>query len=249
MPRSTRKHSKGDITPPAAFWTSRKRSLCSGFEPISAPPRPSEWPLRYFVVECITMSAPSASGLCSTGDRKVLSTLTSTPLRVGDLRHAGNVGEHHQRIARRLDVHELRVRLHRRFDGGQVAGVDVLDLDAVAAHDLVEEADGAGIHVARADDVVAGAQHGHQRRDGRHAGGEGVAAGAAFERGQRRLQPVARGVAGARVVPAAVAADAGEFKGRGKVNGHIHRARQRVRVLPGMDGKGRVFVVGTWVSS
>ena len=79
MPRSTRKHSKGDITPPAAFWISRKRSLCSGLVPMSAPPRPSEWPLRYLVVECITMSAPSASGLCSTGDRNVLSTLTSAP--------------------------------------------------------------------------------------------------------------------------------------------------------------------------
>jgi hypothetical protein len=46
---------------------------------MSAPPRPSEWPLRNLVVECITMSAPRASGLCSTGDMNVLSTLISTP--------------------------------------------------------------------------------------------------------------------------------------------------------------------------
>ena len=56
-------------------------------------------------------------------------------------------------------------------------------------------------------------------------------------------KPVARGVAGTRVVPAAVSADAGEFKSRRKINGHIHGARQRVGVLPGMNGKGRVLVL------
>ena len=67
---------------------------------------------------------------------------------------------------------------------------------------------------------------------------------AAFERRQRLFQPVAGGVAGARVVPAAVGADAGQLKGRGKVDGHIDCARQRVGVLAGMHGKGRVFVWG-----
>ena len=109
---------------------------------------------------------------------------------------------------------------------------------------LVEEAHRAGIDVARANDVIAGAQHGHQRRNGRHSRGKGVAARSAFECRQRRLQPVARGVSGARIIPAAVAADAGEFKRRGKVNRDIDRARQRVRLLPGMDGKGRVSVLG-----
>ena len=60
----------------------------------------------------------------------------------------------------------------------------------------------------------------------------------AFERGQRLFQPVARGIAGARVIPALVGANAGEFKSRGKIDRHIHCARQRVRMLPGMHGKG-----------
>ena len=39
----------------------------------------SEWPLRYLVAECMTMSAPSSSGRCSIGEAKVLSTATSRP--------------------------------------------------------------------------------------------------------------------------------------------------------------------------
>lgn len=33
----------------------------------------------YFVVECTTTSAPSASGFCSAGEAKVLSTTTRSP--------------------------------------------------------------------------------------------------------------------------------------------------------------------------
>ena len=33
-----------------------------------------EWPLRYLVAECMTMSAPCSSGRCRIGDAKVLST-------------------------------------------------------------------------------------------------------------------------------------------------------------------------------
>src|SRR5436853_183747 len=36
----------------------------------------SLWPPKYFVEECITMSAPRSSGFCKYGDAKVLSTQT-----------------------------------------------------------------------------------------------------------------------------------------------------------------------------
>src|SRR5580692_395715 len=45
----------------------------------SAPPTTSEWPPMYFVVECTTTSAPSASGCCRYGDANVLSTTSSAP--------------------------------------------------------------------------------------------------------------------------------------------------------------------------
>src|SRR3546814_8133177 len=39
----------------------------------------SEWPLRYLVAECITMSAPCSSGRCRIGEAKVLSATISRP--------------------------------------------------------------------------------------------------------------------------------------------------------------------------
>ena len=44
-----------------------------------APATTSEWPLRYLVAECSTMSAPSASGRVSTGVGTVESTASSAP--------------------------------------------------------------------------------------------------------------------------------------------------------------------------
>jgi len=48
---------------------------------MTMPPTLSLWPLRYFVVLCITRSAPSAIGRCSAGLAKVLSTASRAPCR------------------------------------------------------------------------------------------------------------------------------------------------------------------------
>jgi hypothetical protein len=45
----------------------------------SAPPNTSLCPPKYLVVECMTMSAPNASGRCSNGVANVLSTTASPP--------------------------------------------------------------------------------------------------------------------------------------------------------------------------
>src|SRR5690606_11743973 len=45
----------------------------------SAPPTTSEWPSRYLVVECVTMSHPKASGFCRNGVANVLSHIVRTP--------------------------------------------------------------------------------------------------------------------------------------------------------------------------
>ena len=78
-PRSARNASHGEALPPALSITWRAASTRSA-GPTTAPPMRSEWPPMYFVVECTTTSAPSASGLASAGDAKVLSTPTRTPL-------------------------------------------------------------------------------------------------------------------------------------------------------------------------
>ena len=44
-----------------------------------APPTLTPWPSRYFVVECVTMSAPHSMGRQFTGVGNVLSTMSGTP--------------------------------------------------------------------------------------------------------------------------------------------------------------------------
>ena len=61
------------VGPPAELLVQLRRPA------ITAPPTTSLWPLMYLVVECTTRSAPSLSGCCQAGDRKVLSTTTSAP--------------------------------------------------------------------------------------------------------------------------------------------------------------------------
>ena len=47
--------------------------------PMITPAITSPWPLRYFVTECSTMSAPHASGRCTGAGANVLSTTTRMP--------------------------------------------------------------------------------------------------------------------------------------------------------------------------
>ena len=76
-PRCTRKQSNGPGTAPTAFCTKRSRSSQPSSRVTTTPPTVSEWPPRYFVVECTAKSAPSASGCWLAGVAKVLSTATS----------------------------------------------------------------------------------------------------------------------------------------------------------------------------
>ncbi len=71
------------------------------------------------------MSAPSSSGRWKYGEANVLSTMSSALRRVRDLRHGRDVGEAHERIARRLDEHGARRRRHRVGDALRIARVDV----------------------------------------------------------------------------------------------------------------------------
>jgi hypothetical protein len=79
MPRITSQQSNGDGTAPAAFWWKRSFSSRSSRRVASSPLITSECPDRYFVAECMTMSAPSSSGRCRNGVANVLSTTVSAP--------------------------------------------------------------------------------------------------------------------------------------------------------------------------
>ena len=80
IPRSTSQQSKGAGTAPAISCSARMRSkMPSAARATTAPPSTSLWPLRYFVVECTTKSAPACSGCCRAGVAQVPSTAHNAP--------------------------------------------------------------------------------------------------------------------------------------------------------------------------
>ena len=138
-----------------------------------APPMTSECPPRYFVVECMTTSAPSASGCCRYGEAKVLSTTSVALLAWATSASARDVGDVEQGIGGRLDPEDLGGRGDRRGHG-----VDVVDRhkrvgDAPLGQHLVQQPEGSAVDVVGQDNVIAGAYEGAQGGvSGRHPGGE-----------------------------------------------------------------------------
>src|SRR6202034_537352 len=122
-PRSVRKLSQGAPVTPMACAHHARLSCSSDVAEMTAPPTTSLWPFRYLVVECMTMSAPSSSGRCHIGERKVLSTAVSARSLAdrADIHHA------QQRIARRLDPDQMRALLQSLRECGGVALVDEFD--------------------------------------------------------------------------------------------------------------------------
>ena len=115
-------------------WARMVRSLAqwsSSRAPTRAPAMRSEWPLRYLVAECMTMSAPCSIGRVSTGVATVEVDAQQRAGAMGDLGRRGDVGDAPGRVGRRLDPDQLGgARPHRGGDGVGPVGVDEIDLQA-----------------------------------------------------------------------------------------------------------------------
>ena len=177
----------------------------------TAPPTTSLCPPQYLVVECMTTSAPSASGCCRYGDAKVLSTArmapascaTSASAAMSAMPSSGLVG---------VSTHTIFVcpgRIAART--ASTSWIEVMVCSTPHGQgDLVEQPVGAAVRVGRHDDVVPGRE---QRPDqgvlAGQPGGEREAAAAVLQRGHARLERGPGGVGRAAVlVAAAQAADA-----------------------------------------
>jgi hypothetical protein len=91
----------------------------------ATPPMTSEWPFRYFVAECTTISMPSSSGRWLYGLANVLSAAVRMPCERAMLAIGAKVRELQQRISRRLDPDELRLWRQRGPQLFRVHEVDV----------------------------------------------------------------------------------------------------------------------------
>ena len=153
----------------------------------SAPPSTSLCPPKYLVVECITTSAPSASGRCSTGVAKVLSQASSAPCACAMRASAA-----------------MSLIFMRGLDGVSAQIIATLPAQAVATASrsamstatasmprsgqefACQEAQ-AAVAVVRDQHARAVGQRFQQARHRRHAGGERERRFAAFECGERGL--------------------------------------------------------------
>ena len=243
-PRSARKQSNGPAIAPTAFCRKPSRSRSSAWRrspPTTAtPPIMSEWPFRYLVVECTTMSKPSSSGRCTHGLAKVLSATAEDAALARDLGDRRQVGELEQRIGRRLDPDHAACsggiaarRLARSVRSTKLK----LEPGAALAHAL-EQAKGAAVEVVARDDVRAGVEQLEHRRDRRQARGEREACAAALQVGDAALEGEARRVVRAAVVEALVHARARLHVGRGRVDRRHDRAGRRIGRLAGVDRAG-----------
>ena len=199
----------------------------------------SEWPPRYFVVECSATSAPSASGCWRYGVAKVLSTTTSAPTRVRRLGRGGDVDDVERRVRRRLEPDELRPLVEVLGEPGR----DLLrreEREAIPLRlvHLREHAVDAAVHVVHGDDVIARREQVHERRHRTEPGGERASVRGALERGDALLERRPRRVRDPRVVVALVDADRVLHVRRGLVDRRRDRARRRVRLLSLVDRAG-----------
>ena len=203
----------------------------------------SEWPLRYFVAEWITMSNPSSIGRWIHGLAKVLSeteialclrAIFATASRSISLR-SGLLG---------VSTQTMRVfGLHRGFDFRRVAHVDEgeIEIGGAAAH-LFEKPVGAAVKIVAHHDVRAAVDRLERGRHRGQTGGESPAARAAFEIGDATFVGAASRIDRARVVVALMPAGTFLDVGGGGVDRRHDRAGGRIGRLTGVnDARGEVL--------
>ena len=200
-PRRTSQQSNGDGTAPSIVWMARMRSKkLSIVRATTTPPRTSEWPLRYFVVECITTSTPSSSGRCSTGVAHVLSTTVRAPMVLA----SATIARMSVTCRRGLDGVSIQINRVEGVSARFTAPGSVMSTNVVSqppARELVAQHHRrAVVRVLWRDHVRARIERLKTAAVAADPEANAAAADAALERRQCRLERLARGIAGSGVV-------------------------------------------------
>jgi hypothetical protein len=150
----------------------------------SAPPTTSLWPPRYFVDEVPAVRQRRLQ----VRRREGVVGHRQRPALLGERGDGGEVEATQQRVGRRLQHDQLRVRLERGRHLRVVGHVDERRRHAELLVQGLQDAVRAAVQVVAGDDVVAAAQQVEHTVDRRHAAGEAEAEAPAFERGEVLLQ-------------------------------------------------------------
>ena len=202
------------------------------------PPTVSEWPPRYFVVECTTMSAPSSSGCWRYGVANVLSTTRIAPTSCAASAAARMSTTFSSGFDGDLDPDDARVVVEMVAQVREVLRRDVVEQVALGLVHLRRHAVDAAVDVGDQHDALSRVDEMHERRRRAEPRRERDAVVGVLERGERLLERGAGRVRDARVVVALVLADGVLDVGRRLVDRRDDRAGRRIRLLPLVDRAG-----------
>jgi hypothetical protein len=116
------------------------------------------------------------------------------PPRPGQCAGGGEIGDPHQRVARRLEPEQARLRPQRRAQGGQIVGGGEARGQAPLGKELPGHDPHPVVGVLGQDHVRPGGESLEQRHPRRHAGGEGEGGLPTLQARHRRLQELLGGV-------------------------------------------------------
>jgi hypothetical protein len=155
----------------------------------TAPPTTSLCPLMYLVVECTTMSAPSASGCCSAGDRKVLSATNSVlPRSIPSATRAISVTLSNGLLG--VSSQTMRAFSSAGPPAGSHPENPPIPGKISLGGQCVEQTEGSAIAIQRSNQPVARLEQLQHGRDRAHAGCRDGCAATAFQLGQRIGQQI-----------------------------------------------------------
>ncbi len=255
MPRSSSHASNDPIVPPSCARIALMRcQKASSSRVASAPAIRSEWPFRYLVAECMTMSAPRSSGRVSTGVAAVESTASFAPAAFAIARRGRDVRHRPHRVGRRFDPDEPRLARAARA-AARAAGSPMSMSSTSSPHCVAKPASqlrsdqymtfGASTWSpgasARNTAVAAAMPGGKQRR-----------LRAVLQRRKQRLGLVERGVVGAGIGALRAVLVVGVAQvGRGGVDRRGDRARRSRPPIPSPARPGFPASVSSvpWLSS
>ena len=211
-----------------------------------APATTSEWPLRYLVAECSTISAPSARGRVSTGVDTVELMANSAPAACAHARRFRDIRDDPGRVRRCLDPDKLRAAgPDCRAERARVPRVDEGHLQPVARRILGQPLAQAPVHRRRGDHVRGPLQAEERGRCRGHAGREQQARCAALDLRQDVFDLSYRGIVGAAVAVApAVLVVRIANEGRGHMDRRNDRAGGGIHRAPALGGHR----LGAWAA-
>ena len=154
----------------------------------------------------------------------------------GKRTEGGEIDQLEQRVARRLNPDQPGCGVDSLFDAGDVAGINIADINAPRTQDALKDPIGASVGVVAGEDLVAGLKHLQRGDGGGVAGAEGEAVLAVLQEGERGFESLTRGVPGTRILEAfAELADGVLLERRCLVDRHADGASARIGRLAVVD--------------